>query len=648
MQLASFSLRSSQPSRAPSSGASLSALVRTAWFLYLVPVLASLLVFAGGSLASLPAGGAQSRDTHSASPGATPPISYLLDLGDPRSHLVRVTMTVPALEAETEIQFPAWNNLYQVRDFVRNVQELEGRCEGTPVALVRVDVNTWRSGPRGCSSFEMSYGVYANDQSVFASVLDEQRAFMNFALLLFYLPRERQRGVRVKFILPAGWKLATVLEDGDKPAEFKAPDYDALADSPAEAGAFEEYSYTQGGATYRLVVVGDAADYSSGGLLAALEKITATETALMGEVPFKRYTFFLHFLRPGLDGSMEHRYGAAVSIPGMTLRSRWEEFEATAAHEFFHLWNAKRIRPQGLEPIDYIHPTDTRDLWFSEGFTSSYADLVILRAGLISRQEFYARVVAEIEALQNRSARLVQSVEVAGREAWLEKYPDYYRPERSISYYNKGAILGFLLDLAIRHASGNQASLDALMRRLNDDFARRGRFFTQADLRAIIRELAPAYADVDAFFADYVSGTREIDYGAYFRFAGIGVRSTTVDGGALDFLAVRNFDGPIAVESVEPGSEAERAGLEQGDILLKMNGKTLLDLPQDLSLKPGQKVKFHVRRGERLLQIEYHLGRKKAIAYHLVELPDATPAELRVREGWLKGLETAGVGAARQ
>ncbi len=292
------------------------------------------------------------------------PVRYVLDLREPSSHLVRVSMTIPEAPAGTEIQFPAWNNLYQIRDFARNVRELTARCDGSAEELARVDLNTWQTESQSCSSLEVRYAVYANENNVYSSDLSEKHAFMNFALLLFYLPRERQRSVRVKFLLPGGWKLATLLDDED--GEFKAANYDNLVDSPAEAGEFQEYHYSQSGATYRVVVDADPSDYSAERLLASLQKITATETALMRDVPFSRYTFILHFPHEGPGGAMEHQYGTAVSVPAADLRQSYE-LEDSIAHEFFHLWNVKRIRPQALEPIDYVHGNDTRDLWFCEG-----------------------------------------------------------------------------------------------------------------------------------------------------------------------------------------------------------------------------------------------------------------------------------------
>ncbi len=568
---------------------------------------------------------------------ASEPIQYLLDLREPASHLARVVMTVAGASPSTELQFPAWNNLYQIRDFVRNVQELAADCDGAQEQLTRVDLNTWRSEAKPCAKLALRYAVYVEGSPPFSSALDSQHAFLNFATLLFYLPKERGRAAHVKLLIPAEWKVASLLEeDGDG---LLAPNYDVLADSPAEAGQFQDYSFSQGAATYRVVVHADVKDYPADRLLASLRKITATETALMRDVPFSRYTFILHFPREDGGGGMEHRNGTAITVRAPQLRDHWENLEGVAAHEFFHLWNVKRMRPQSLEPIDYVHGNDTRDLWFCEGVTSAYGELALLRAGLICRKTFYARLGSAIATLQSRPARSFQSAEESGLEAWLEKYNDYLRPQRSISYYNKGELLGFLLDLALRHATGNDAGLDDVMRRLNEDFGRPGRYYTDADLRRLIAQVAPRYSGLEAFFADYVRGTRELDYDTYLGYAGLERESEGRGSARLGFDASVNPEGEVRVESVEPGRAAQQAGLAQGDILLKMNGQALRDSPATLlsSLKPGQEMRLGVRRGERVFEIEYRLEANEEATCRVKEVAHPSPEQVQVREGWLMG-----------
>ncbi len=589
--------------------------------------------------------------------GQPKPIHYQLDLREPATHLVQVTVDVPEAPALLELQMPAWNNLYQIRDFVRNVQDVRASCDGQPVNLERVDLDTWRSPPAPCRTLELHYAVYANEESPYSSAFNEHHAFLNFALLLFYLPRERDRGVQVNFQLPPGWKVASLLEG--EGTEFHASNYDALVDSPAEAGTFAEYSYTQrldlagtkpDTATYRVIVDAPPEVYSSARLLASLEKITATETLLMHDQPFSRYTFIFHFQPQGAGGGMEHRYGTAISLRADAVRNRWDIVESIVAHEFFHLWNVKRIRPQALEPIDYIHGNDTWDLWFCEGVTSTFGTLSLLRAGLISTQDFYRHVAAEIQILQSRTARLTQSAEVSGLEAWLEKYSDYNRPDRSISYYNKGELLGYLLDLALRHATGNGAGLDDLLRSLNEEFARRGRFWTEADLQATVARLAPDFPGREEFFRNNLRGTHELDYNTYLNYAGLRLESETVEAAAWGFTARRNLHEQVVVDSVEPGSGAQKAGLAPGDVLWKLNGQPLTELPdaRTYASKPGEKEKFSVLRDGRMLEITLPVESRTATAYHVFEVPNSTPEQLRVREGWLTGATGAREGSSRQ
>jgi predicted metalloprotease with PDZ domain len=582
--------------------------------------------------------GAAMRTAAVSAPANAPPIVYELDLRQPESHLVQVTMTVPEVRAGVEIQFPTWYALYQIRDFIKDVQELSAQCDGRPTGLTVVDLNTRRSVER-CSSLQVHYAVYANAAPPFSSVLNSDHAFFNPAMLLFYLPRERDRGIRVRLDVQAGWKVATLLADGPAPGEYQAANYDQLADSPIEAGTFQEYSYVQSGATYRVVVDAKPSDYAPGRLLDSLGKITSTETALMGDVPFSRYTFIFHF-GPRGGGGMEHANGTAITVSNERLRTHLDAVESVAAHEFFHVWNVKRIRPQGLEPIDYIHGNDTSDLWFSEGVTSTYGELALVRAGLISRRDFYDSVAEEIHNLEGRPARKFQSAEESGGEAWLEKYPEYFRPERSVSYYNKGELLGFLLDLGMRHSTRNRHGLDDVLRSLNQNFARRGRFFADQDLERTIHDLAPEFTGLDAFFRDDVRGTADLDYDTFLAYAGLARTTLTIERPALGFRSLRSFDGPIRVDSVEPGSHAERAGLERGDILVEMNGHALGGRPEDQleGKKPGQSVKFHVRRGDRFLDLKFNLGATAEMVTRIVEAPDPTPEQLAVREGWLEGV----------
>ncbi len=278
---------------------------------------------------------------------AAQPIHYDVDLTAPDAHLVHVTMNIPDAGPDAEIQIPTWNCLYQIRDFVKNVADLKGDCDGQAVGLGREDLNTWRGPGHPCGSLNFHYSVYAATDGPFDSMLDGDHAFLNLAMVLFYLPHERTRPVHVTFQVPSGWKLATFVEgDGH---EFQAANYDALVDSPVEAGHFEEFSYAQDfipasappaatkHATIRLIVDADRTDYSPERILPSVQKITAEETALMQDLPFVRYTFILHFPRgSGSTGGMEHRNGTAIAVAASNIKNNDSYLEDVFAHELFH------------------------------------------------------------------------------------------------------------------------------------------------------------------------------------------------------------------------------------------------------------------------------------------------------------------------
>jgi predicted metalloprotease with PDZ domain len=564
------------------------------------------------------------------------PIRYEVDLRQPATHLVRVRVRIADAAPSLPIQFPAWDALYQIRHFVRHVQDLEATCDRRPAPLHPLDVDSWQTGPQGCHELEVRYAVFANQESVFSAVLNEQHAFLNLAQVLFYLPTARNCSVQVKFVLPEGWKLATPLESGDPSNGCSAPNYDSLVDSPVEAGTFDEYFYRQKSAEYRVVVYAPSTNYSSKKLLEAIAKITAVETALMEDVPFRRYTFVFHLV-PGESAGMEHANGTAIAYPPTALGSDWEGLEALVAHEFFHLWNVKRIRPAGLEPVDYLHGNDTRDLWFSEGVTSLYAELALVRSGLIGRQEFYQHLADQIGNVQSRPARQVQSVELAGIDAWLEGYPDYVRPERSISYYNKGELIGVLLDLAMRQASDDRAGLDDVLRALNLEFARRQRFFEDRDVIELIARFTGGRLDAAGFFHAYVTGIDELDYQRYLRYAGLVLSQQVVEVPAWGFDAARSSGGRIKVESVRSGSAAEKAGLRPGDTLDSLNGEPLAVPPEDLSgVRAGERVQLGVQRDSRKLTLKFRLDGRTETRYHIEEDTRATQAEAELRDKWLE------------
>ncbi len=475
-------------------------------------------------------------------PSAFATIRYQVSLSQPDLHLFHVRMEIPSVTPGGTVAMPAWNALYQIRDFAYRVRDVEveqvssGQAAMDHFAIARkLDKQDWslavpsKGADSAVSDPEeiVTYSVAWNDPGPFSSQLDEHHAFVNLAEILMYLPTRRAENTEVEFDdVPPGWRVIAELPSGPAPNSFTASSYDALVDAPVEAGNFDEFEFDNDGAHFRVVV--DARDWKKGLLREALRRITSYELHLMGGPPFSEYTFIFHigsYSDVG-GGGMEHMNSTAIAATSTGSAA------AIAAHEFFHVWNVKRIRPQSLQPVDYSKEQYTRALWFAEGVTNTYAAYTLERTKLWSKKQFYADLASQIAGLQSRPARKWQSAEESSLDAWFEKYDGYNLPSRSISYYDKGQIIGVMLDLAIRDATDNRKSLDDVMRRMNDEYAKRGRYYDGSEgIRRVVEEVSgKSFAD---FFRRYVSGTDEIPYDRFLSIAGLNLKLISAkDGGA--------------------------------------------------------------------------------------------------------------------
>ena len=573
------------------------------------------------------------------SPAAYAATNYTVSLTNPAQHLVEVQITLLAGPAQRELQLPVWNALYQVRDFAQYVNWVRAKDRvGHALAVRMLDKSRWQiNGAQG--GVEIEYQIFLNSPGSFGAQLNSHHAFFNLAQFLMYPTDERNQEMRVRFNrVPQGWQIATPLTaiaDGT----FSAQNYDRLVDSPVEIGMFQESDFEEKGGHYRIIVDADAFDYDMAKLTAMLHTIVSTATDWMNDRPFDSYVFFYHFPRGPAGGGMEHAYSTAIAVNAEVLTKAPEVLVSITAHEFFHLWNVKRIRPQTLEPIDYTRENYTRALWFSEGCTSTASDFIQLRGGLLDEQHFEKNLASEIAELQRRSAHLLQSAEESSLDAWLEGDAYYRRPDRSISYYNKGELLGITLDLAVREASHGQASLREVFQWMNQNYAKQGRYFADSDG---VREAAEvvSHADLRWFFDKFVTGTDEIPWNDFFRTVGLRLlesRTAVADAG---FFASRNFDAPMAVEAVTEGSGAETAGLRVGDTILEINGKAAGQESSEImaAFAPGDTitVKLRSRRGgER--ELKWKLDSREATSYALKDTDNITSEQLLRRASWLKG-----------
>ena len=573
----------------------------------------------------------------------SPPVAYTVSLASPEQHLVDVQILLPAGTERRELQLPVWNALYQVRDFAQYVNWVRAKDRsGNPLAVRELDKSRWQiEGAEGGAIVE--YQIFADSPGPFNAQLNGHHAFFNLAQILMYPVDARSVPLSVRFShVPEGWHIATPLtlssSSGDK---FSAANYDRLVDSPVEIGNFQESDFDESGGHFRVIVDADTADYDIARIVAALHKIVAAAISWMNDRPFETYMFIYHFPRGPAGGGMEHALSTAIDVSAGAMKPSLslDALASVTAHEFFHLWNVKRIRPQTLEPIDYTKENYTRALWFSEGVTSTAEGTIRLRAGLLDEKQYLHRLGEQITELERRPAHLTQSAEESSLDAWLEGNGYYHRPDRSVSYYNKGELLGVMLDLAVRDASHGQSSLREVLRWMNANYAKKGRFFNDSEGVRVAAE-AVSHGDLSPFFAKYVAGTEETPWNDFLRTVGLRVEAipnTVTDAG---FTASRNFDGPMSVGAVTPGSEAERAGLRIGETIVELQGRPAgQESREELAqLNPGDTLTVRVRgrRGDER-ELKWKVGSRQEISYEVKDLDQVTDRQRARRAAWLKG-----------
>jgi predicted metalloprotease with PDZ domain len=562
-------------------------------------------------------------------------IQYSVSFGHPEQHLFYVTMTIPDVAGEVTLQIPAWNALYQVRDFASHIRHVEAFAGSAKVPIEKVDKQTWRIAGQG--TITVHYATFWDDAGPFATQLNSEHAFINPAMIFMYVPERRSEKVTVPIPeLPQGWKIesaSSVLEVENGREDWKvitAPSYDALVDGPIEIGKFQEFDLPNISPRVTVVVHGD--NWSKKRVEEDLSKICRYEVKLMDGAPYDHYTFILHIGKGSGGGGMEHANSTAIGIPSD------EYLSGVAAHEFFHLWNVKRIRPATLDPVDFTKEQYTRALWFAEGVTSTYGSYTLVRSGIWNKERFYDDFGEQISELESRPADHWQSAEESSLDAWLEKYSLYNGPDYSVSYYTKGQVLGDLLDILIRDRTNNEKSLDDVLRGLNADFAKQGKYYRDSlDIRLEAEKVAGG--SLEDFFRDYVAAAQPLPYQQVLALAGLDLRTVEHKRAVLGFSVERDPTGQWTVRSVDDGTSAAGAGLRPGDVVVGWNDG---EVPRFLARwarerQPGETVKVRVRREDKERAFEFKLGEEKEVLYQVAEDSKAGEKARRIREGLLHG-----------
>ena len=572
-------------------------------------------------------------------------IRYRIELHDLHAHHFRVTLTLPQPARLQRLSLPVWiPGSYMVREFSRHLSQLQARQGRTLVALDQVDKSGWQAHCKGRGALTLSYLVYAFDGSVRGAFLDAARGFFNASSLCLRVEgREGEaHGIRLAG-LPRGWAVATAMT-AKGPRAYVAADYDELLDHPFELGRFWRGAFEVAGVPHAFVVSAAWPSFDAERLLTDTRRLCEAHVAFwhgrrQPRPPFDRYLFLLHAVEDG-HGGLEHRASTALTAARRDLPQAgkpaasegYDNLLGLISHEYFHAWNVKRLQPRELAGLDYTRENYSSLLWFFEGFTSYYDELLLLRAGLIDAPRYLGLVAKTINGVQATPGRQVQSVAQASFDAWVKYYrSDENTPNATVSYYSKGALVALALDLTLRRE--RRGTLDDVMRLLWRRHL--GTPIDEADIEAALREVGGrAYRKE---LADWVHGTGELPLPSLLAAAGVAERIAPL--GFAASLGLRLSEGALSgvqVRAVLAGSAAAAAGVSAGDELLAVDDWRLrrLDDAQQW-LRPGQRFALLVVRDQRLLTLEVQPPAQAALAVSLslAGAPAARAASLR--RGWL-------------
>lgn len=594
---------------------------------------------------------------------AAPDISYTVSMSKPHTHLLEVEVRIRQVGASgMDLVMPVWTpGSYLVREFARHVQDFAANdSSGQPLSWTKLNKNTWRVATLGARNWRATYRVYANELSVRTNELNSDHAFWNNAALLVYPEGFLGAPSTLQILAPQPWKVATGLPSvrGQRNT-FRADNFDILYDSPVEVSNFKTMSFQVKGVPHRIVIDGEG-NYDPETLRIAVKKIVETEVELMGgEIPYHDYTFILH-LRSNTGGGLEHLNSTALGYPRFGFRSAagddvnsagpnaapqrgYRGFYSLVAHEFFHLWNVKRIRPDALGPFDYTKENYTKLLWVAEGITDYYARLVLRRAGVVSDKEFLTENARAFQQLQNTPGRLEMSAEESSFDTWIK----YYRQDENsinsqVDYYAKGAILGLLLDLEIRKQSKGAKSLDDVMRYLYTEFYKKDRNYTPKDFQNSCELMAGS--SLEQFFSSFVRGRDELDYNGALAAAGLRLdtagSSDSTQSGPKAYLGadLAQEQERLMVRRVYAGSPAYEQGLNAGDQIVALNNMRATREFFDARIaekRPGDLITLTIFRFDDLSTLLIKLGQSKDGTYRILPILNPTEQQKQIYQSWL-------------
>ncbi|MEZ4382312.1 MAG: PDZ domain-containing protein [Nannocystaceae bacterium] len=570
------------------------------------------------------------------------PFAYRVAMKDPARHEFQVEIDVRDVpDKAVDLQLPRWApGHYRRTDAQRNVRAVVAKAGGKALPVEKIDAITWRVH-HGGEPFRLSYRVFRGSyDGISGAYLDDAWGFFTGARILMYVVGHKGRAVELKVDPLPGATVVTGLPSAGGNT-FKASDYDVLIDAPVHVSKVDMLRFDVAKVPFRIAIAGEGS-YDKQRLIADTKKIVEAAFAVFGGAPeavdFKDYTFIVH-LRPGNRGGLEHLNSTVVGADPYDFNDpeKYTRFLSLLAHEFFHLWNVKRIRPAVLGPFAYDREVHTGMLWFSEGVTSYYAWLLLARAGLLTEQDALAKLATTIQRLQETPGRKLITVEQASWETWSK--PDDGK-NAYVDYYTKGMLIGMVLDLELRRATAGRASMDSIFAELWRRYKENARGIYPSELEQLfLRQAGVGGADekVKKLYAGYVHGLEDLDYNAHLDAAGY-VLSVDVDADIGDLGVDLSGGGDVTIDRVDPDGPAAD-DLASGDQLVAIDGEAARDVGfarrQIRAMKSGTTHTVAVIRNGRLIERKVKAKGGGEVRYSIASVPQPSLEQLAIRNAWL-------------
>ena len=567
-------------------------------------------------------------------------ITYNVTFPEAQAHYADVEMHISGLHQDIlDLKMPVWTpGSYLVREFAKNIESFSAASGDKLIGSPKINKNCWRINTKGLSAITVKYKVYCFEISVRTSFIDASHAFLSTTGIFIYPDKMLHQPSTIHITPFKNWaSVSSSLERvGGDQFTLHSPDYDILFDSPIEVGNQDIFYFDAAGVKYEVAMVGGGS-YNKDRLKVDMAKIVEQETAIFGENPNEHYVFIVHNYARG-GGGLEHLSSTTLgaSREAYSTEAGYHNFLGLVAHEHFHLWNVKRLRPFVLGPFNYDEENYTTDLWIAEGFTAYYQNLVLRHANLSTPETFLAGEAANITTVENQPGTKVQPLADASFDAWIKAYrPNENAVNSTISYYDKGATAALLLDLEIINDSKGRYALDDVMKYMyNTYYKLKKRGYTDKEFKQGLEKFAGK--NLNDFYSKYIYGLAPIDYALYLNYAGYKL---------IDDLAATNE--PTLGITIAPKSNKKVAtvlrggpgwidGINVNDELVSMDGAPITDFATMLTgKKPGDKISLTVSRDSLAVTLPVTILRNNKFKYRIESLPAPTPQQLIVRKKWL-------------